>query len=263
MKSHSTGDVRYRTHRRFHEWPRFIGTSFLTNEERQFFFDYEFNHEQTILGVRRYLPRISDNFQIYNSAFQKLRHGMVREFLMEYYGHIHLLIAPGTWSGFEQVQVLPVKGEKGRRTGHGTYSKQTRFCGWEGAHATWPVARLTKQIFAFDEPGGAAVWVGRGIPRHWLNNGRTVSAKGIPTRYGKLDLDFVYHAASRTLQVDIDPIQRRMIPELRIGIRDPQGGTAVSVNCDPPGKNCKLNTERDLAIVEEICKPISLRVNYE
>ena len=78
---------------------------------------------------------------------------------MEYYGFINFMLAPGTWNGFEQTQLLPIGEEKGRRTGHGAYSKSTRLCGFEGAHATWPIARLTRQIFAFDEPGGGSVWI--------------------------------------------------------------------------------------------------------
>ncbi len=50
--------------------------------------------------------------------------------------------------------------------------------GYEGAHMTWPIVRLTRQIFSFDEPKGGAVWVGRGIPRHWLTSGGPVGASG-------------------------------------------------------------------------------------
>ena len=88
-------DMRHRAHRRFHEWPRLVGTDFLTDAERRCIFDYEFNHEQTVLGVRRFVPAILDNFQCYNSAYQKLRLGMVREYLMEYYGTIQAFLGPG------------------------------------------------------------------------------------------------------------------------------------------------------------------------
>ena len=66
-------DMRYRAYRRFDEWPRLVGTDFLTDAERRCIFDYEFNHEQTVLGVRRFVPTILDNYLCYNSAYQKLR----------------------------------------------------------------------------------------------------------------------------------------------------------------------------------------------
>jgi hypothetical protein len=257
-------DMRHRAHRRFHEWPRLVGTDFLTDAERRCIFDYEFNHEQTVLGVRRFVPQALDNFQTYNSAFQKLRLGLVREYLMEYYGNIQALLGPGLWSGFEGVQVIPTNGERGRRNGYdGKYLNGPRFFGYEGAHATWPIVRLTKQIFAFDEPSGEAVWVGRGIPRHWLTSGRPVQALGLPTRYGKLNIRFAYETKARLLTVEIDPLERRMIPELRIGARDPEGGTLWSVRCDPPDSQYKRDAQRQLVIVTKVDRPVSLQISFE
>jgi hypothetical protein len=256
-------DMGHRAHRRFHEWPRLVGTDFLTDAERGCIFDYEFNHEQTVLGVRRFVPTILDDFQSYNSAYQKLRLGMVREYLMEYYGTIQALLAPGIWSGFEQVQVVPTDGEKGRRNGYGEYLEGPRLFGFEGAHPTWPIVRLTKQIFAFDEPNGEAVWVGRGIPRHWLTRGRAARALGLPTRYGKLNISYVYQPTTRVLTVEIDPLERRMIPELRIGARDPEGGSLRTVRCDPPYVACKGDAQHELVIVNRVEKPISLQISFE
>jgi hypothetical protein len=256
-------DMNHRAHRRFHEWPRLVGTDFLTDAERRCIFDYEFNHEQTVLGVRRFVPEILDNFQSYNSAYQKLRLGLVREYLMEYYGNIQVLLGPGLWSGFEQVQVVPQDGERGRRNGYGEYQKGPRFFGYEGAHATWPTVRLTKQIFAFDEPNGDAVWVGRGIPRHWLTGGHPAQALGLPTRYGKLNITYVYGATARRLTVQIVPLEKRMIPELRIGVRDPEGGTLHSVRCELPESQYRADAQRELVIVTQVDRPIALDVSFE
>jgi hypothetical protein len=256
-------DMKYRRNRRWHEWPRLVSTDFLTDEERRGIFDYEFNHEGTVLGVRRYEPTILDNFETYCSAYQKLRLGMVREFLMEYYGNIQALLGPGLWSGFEQVQVVPMDGEKGRRNGYAEYKKASRMFGLEGAHATWPTARLTKQIFAFDEPNGEAVWVGRGIPRHWLTSGRAVQALGLPTRYGKLNIRYIYASEARILTVKIEPLERRTIPELRIGARDPEGGTLRSVRCNTLNGQCKTDRERELIVVTGVDRPLSLQISYE
>jgi len=240
-----------------------IASDFLTDRERSFFMDYEFEHEQTVLGMRRFKPPILDNFQIYNAAFQKLRLGRTRHFLMGYYSFIRSLLAPGTWSGFEQVQLLPHEKEKGRRPGYGAYNKSTRISGFEGAHPTWPVARLTRQIFAFDEPAGGSVWIGRGIPRHWLRHGQPVQAKGIPTRYGKLNLTFIYNTKDRTLNVRVEPLQRRTFPELLIGARDPEGDRAVSVASQPPGKECHLDVQRELVSVTNVSEPISLVIQFK
>jgi hypothetical protein len=256
-------DMRYRAYRRFDLWPRLVGTDFLADAERRCIFDYEFNHEQTVLGVRRFVPTILDNFLCYNAAFQKLRLGMVREYLMEYYGTIQALLGPGLWSGFEQAQVVPTDGEKGRRNGYGKYLEGPRLFGFEGAHMTWPIPRLTKQIFAFDEPNGEAVWVGRGIPRHWLTSGRAVQALRLPTRYGKLNVAYFYRADTRLLMVEIEPLERRVFPELRIGARDPEGGSLRTVRCDPSDVRCVADVQRELVIVNKVQRPISLQIRFE
>jgi hypothetical protein len=67
--------------------------------------------------------------------------------------------------------------EKGRRNGNGKYLLGPAMYSHEGAHATWPIARMTKQIFVFDEPDRKAVWVGRGIPRHWSPASRPCRSK--------------------------------------------------------------------------------------
>lgn len=251
-----------RAQRRFHDSPRLAGSDLLTDEERRCVFDFEFNHDQTVLGVRRYGPSVLDNFQCYNSAFQKLRLGMVREYLMEYYGTIQALLGPGLWSGFEQTQVIPLDGEKGRRNGHGKYCESPRLFGLEGAHPTWPIVRLTKQIFAFDEPDGDAVWIGRGIPRHWLASGRPVSASRLPTRYGKLDIRYVYRADVRLLTVELDPLERRFIPELRIGARDPEGGSLQLAHCRDASIGCRVDKEKELIIVTGVDRPIFLEISF-
>lgn len=255
-------DTRNRGYRRFHDWPRLVGTDFLTDEERRFIFEYEFKHEQTVLGVRRFLPTSLDNFQCYNSSYQKLRLGMVREYLMEHYGNIQALVGPGLWSGFEQAQVVPADGERGRETGYLKYLKGPRIFGYEGAHMTWPIVRLTRQIFAFDQPKGRAVWVGRGIPHHWLTSGQMVSATSLPTRYGKLNMRYAYQREARTLKVEINPIEKRMIPELRVGARDPEGGRIRSVHCKPFNTKCKINARQDLVIIRSVDRPVSLRINF-
>ncbi len=251
-----------RAQRRFHDSPRLAGSDLLTDEERRCIFDFEFNHDQTVLGVRRYLAPRLDNFQCHNSAFQKLRLGMVREYLMEYYGTIQALLGPGLWSGFEQTQLIPLEGERGRRNGYGKYIEGPRLFGHEGAHPTWPIVRLTKQIFAFDEPNGDAVWIGRGIPRHWLASGRPVSASRLPTRYGKLDIRYVYRADVGLLTVEIDPLERRFIPELRIGARDPEGGSLQLAHCRESSIGCRVDKEKELIIVTGVDRPIFLEIGF-
>ena len=170
---------------------------------------------------------------------------------------------PGMWSGFEQTQLQPTGEEKGRRTGTGMYFEHARLSGWEGSHATWPIPRPTRQIFAFDEPGGGAVWIGRGIPRHWLKEGRPVSAEGVPTRFGKLDLHFHYDSEARTLHVRVDPLGRRPIPELLVGCRDPEAGRAVAARCAPAGSNCRLDNQRQLVTVSDVREPVTLSIRFQ
>jgi hypothetical protein len=53
-----------------------------------------------------------------------------------------------------------------------------------------------------------------------------------------------------------------MIPELRIGARDPEGGRLRSVRCVPAHTRCSVDVGRDLVVVNAVDGLISLEVSF-
>jgi hypothetical protein len=260
---------RLRAQTRFHEFPRLAEAGLLNEEELRAFFEYQSNHERTILGMKRYMPGILDDFRTYHAGVQKLRLGMVREYLMHYYAFLNYVIVPDMWIGLEQSIVIPKKALPGRKIGGKFYNAEdfiagTGIQGWDGIHPLRPVPSETKWIFAFDEPDGSAVWIGRAIPNHWLSSGQKVGALGLTTRYGMLDLSMHYQSNKRLLDVVITPKEERLIPELRIGVRDPEGRTASTVQfVGSPKIKHRLDKEQDLVYVYDVKEQIHLRVKFD
>jgi hypothetical protein len=246
----------------------------LNEEELRALFEYESNHERTVLGKKRFVPERLDDFRTYHAGVQKLRLGMVREYLMHYYAFLNYILILDLWIGLEQSALIPDEGRRGRDAGlqkarvlfeeGADFITGTRIKGWDGIHPLRPVLTETKQMFAFDEPGGGAVWIGRAIPRHWFTSGEEVGAEGLTTRYGKLDLSMHYESEKRVLDIMIQPEEERIFPELRIGVRDPEGGKASAVDIVGSLKTKhSLNKDQNLVYVQNVHGLLHLRVKFE
>jgi len=253
---------RLRAHYRFHERPRLIGSGFLTDEEVRSLLEYERRYDKTVLGIRRFVDSRLDDFQSHSCEFQKLRLGMVREYLMKYYAYLHYILMSGS-VGIEQVGVVPdACGYPGRRI-HAQESLMTsHFEGLDGAHATWPVCSMTRWLFVFDDPNEDALWIARGIPTHWLEEGKTLSAKGLTSKFGKIDYQAEYGSKKLTIEVSIE--EHRSIPLAHIGIRVPGGGKAVSVMVDTPDEvNIVLDSENSIVTIKDVAQTLRFTVAYE
>ena len=265
-------DSRLRAQTRFHEFPRLAESRLLNEAELRALFKYESDHDQTVLGMKRYVPERLDDFRTYHAGVQKLRIGMVREYMMHYYAYLNYIIVPDTWIGLEQSILIPRKGHHGRDAGDptdkrffkgGDFIVGTAIQGWDGIHGLRPVSTETKQMFAFDEPGGGAVWIGRAIPNHWFTSGQEVGAEGLTTRYGKLDLSMHYDSDNRALDIKVTPEKGKIFPELRVGVRDPEGGKASKVGfVGSPEIKHRLDKEQDLVYVCDVKERIHLRVKF-
>ena len=123
---------------------------------------------------------------------------------------------------------------------------------------------MTAQIFAFDEPGGGAVWLAASVPRHWLHDGHRVTARRVPTRYGRVDLVMQYEADTRTLHAEITPQPSRAIPEIHFRARDPEGGRTTSAECTRAGGTPTIvKPDGDLFLIDDVRTPLRLEVLFE
>lgn len=253
-------DSNWIARRRFYTQPRTMATQFLTDEEIEALYNYQSRNDGTVLGVRRWRQGILDDFVSFDCDFQRIRIGRSREYIMKYFAFVRTNCGDGTWSGFEQCQVLPegdgVKGRQRIRGDEGILN------GWEGQHPTVAVAKLAKEFFAFDEPGGGAVWLAGGVSKNWLITGKDIHAGNLPTRYGPLDLSMRYNDYERSLKILITPKTERVIPQIRISVRDPRGLLPVSAECKDKKQSCMLNSDKSQVILGSTNKPVEITIKY-
>ena len=247
---------RYNIYRRFQCQPRMMATDFLTDDEIRGFYRFQSDHDSTILGVRRWEPEILDDFVSFDCDFQRSRLGMSREYLMKFYAYIQCLSGNGTWTAFEEVDVRPSGERLGRTLSR---SQQADFLNdYDGQHATSAVAKMARDIYASEQPGGGIVWLAGAVSRRWLAAGKTISAQRLGSRYGLIDLSLLYEAGRRATTIEIAIEPGRTVPEIRIWLRDPQGRKLVSAD----DSAVRLLPDQGLATLKNVSGFVRFTVNF-
>lgn len=237
---------RYNIYRRFQCQPRTMATDFLTDDEIRGFYRFQSEHDSTILGVRRWEPDIIDDFVSFDCDFQRSRLGMSREYLMKFFSYLQCLSGNGTWTAFEEVDVRPSGDRSGRTLSR--FQQVDFLNGFDGQHATCAVAKMARDIYAADQPGGGIVWLAGAVSRRWLAAGKPVIARRLGSRYGLLDLILRYDDKTRSTTVEIVVEPGRTVPEIRVKMRDPRGGKPVSAD----NGSVRLLSDEELAVLKNV-----------
>jgi hypothetical protein len=145
-------------------------------------------------------------FLSYGHAYGLLQHDMVRDYLLELYSLSAHQYTRGTWTAPETRSVDP-----GRPA--------APYC----VPAQLAVPLMVRWMLAFEEPVEDALWLCRATPRSWLLDGRRISARGLPTRWGKVDLIVVSRIADGLVEVEVRLPDEPCVPQTRIRLRLPAG----------------------------------------
>jgi hypothetical protein len=248
----------FNCYRRFQCQPRTLATDFLTDDEIRGFYKYQAENDSTILGVRRWQQDTVDDFVSFDCDFQRARLGMSREYLMKFFAYIQMLAGNGTWTAFEEVDVWPQAGNRARacyRGFHGiSYLNE-----YDGQHATIAIARMARDIYSISESTGGSVLLAGAISKNWLATGKPITARKLGTRYGLIDLTLRYDAKTRTTSVEITVEPGKTVPEIRVRLRDPQGGRLATVAA---GRNVELRADKEEAVLKNVAGTVKFIVKF-
>lgn len=78
-------------------------------------------------------------------------------------------------------------------------------------------------MLAFDDPLEDVLWLCRATPRDWLRDGGRISARGIPTRWGKVGVTIVSQVARGRVDVEVNLPDETRVPLTRLRLRLPAG----------------------------------------
>lgn len=118
-----------------------------------------FNNRKSMVG-----------FLVWEEIAGLLQHDMVPEALLTFYAQALHAHTRGTWTAIECVDMDRSRGA------HSPYCLP--------AQMTVPIA--AKWLLVYENPVDGSVTLGHGLPRECLENGRTLSVDGAPTRWGNV-----------------------------------------------------------------------------
>jgi hypothetical protein len=76
---------------------------------------------------------------------------------------------------------------------------------------------------------GDDLWLGRGVPKAWMANGKTVELRRAPTYFGPMDLKITSAVAGGEIRAEIRPPRRDPPKSIRLFLRHPDGAAIKSV----------------------------------
>jgi hypothetical protein len=107
-------------------------------------------------------------FISYGHAYSLLLQDRIDEFVLFMYSHRYHVHSRGAWNAAE---VSGLNGDRGT------------FC----IPAQLTIPSIVRWALVLEHPDEDILYLGRGVPRSWLETGKDISIKNAPTRWGKLD----------------------------------------------------------------------------
>jgi hypothetical protein len=153
-------------------------------------------------------------FLSYGHAFGLLQHDFVREFLLELYSLSAHQYTRGSWIAPETRRIDP-------DLPAAPYAVPAQLA----------VPMLVKWMVAFEDPLSRELWLCKATPRTWLAHGERISAHGIPTGSGRIDLDVVSELDDLRVRASVR-FPSRFALEIALRLRVPGDRKIESVTID-------------------------------
>ena len=174
--SRDPADPQYRSYRAYMEM---MYSGILTKEQVALVVQYRKNHHDTILGVpTAYGYKTGDlaGFLSYGHGYGLIQHDMTREALLLLYSVMAHQFTRGTWTAPETRPVF-------------LDDPAAPYC----TPAQLVVALLTRWMLVFEDPMSETLWIGKAMPREWLEDGKAISAENVPTKWGRVGFSVTSH----------------------------------------------------------------------
>jgi len=205
-------DPQYRSYRTYMEM---MYSGILTKEEVARIVQYRSNHHDLILGVpTAYGYKTGDlaGFLTYGHAYGLLQHDMTREALLVLYAAMAHQYTRGTWTAPETRPVF-------------LDDPAAPYC----TPAQLVVSLMTRWMLVFEDPISDTLWLGKGIPTRWLEDGKMISVSSAPTRWGRIGFNIVSHLKENRIEITVDRPAGGLRATTKIRLRTPAGLSLKSV----------------------------------
>jgi hypothetical protein len=238
-------DPQYRAYRAYMEM-LFSGN--LAPEEVETIVNYRAAHRDTILGIPTaygYVTHELAGFLTYGHAYGLIQTDLVRRYLLTLYSIMAHQYTRGTWTAPETRNIDP-----------------DRFAAPYCTPAEMVVPMMTRWMLVFEDPKTGTLWLAKGTPRSWLDDGKSFSVSNAPTQWGRVGFSVASHLKKGTITAMIQfSSSRGPLTELRL--RVPEGNKISSVMLD--GKPWTQYDTREEAIIlpSNAARTVSLTIFYQ
>jgi hypothetical protein len=208
-------DPQFRSYRAYVEM---LYSGNLTRAQVETIVNYRAAHHDIILGIPSvygYGTHEWGGFLSYGHAYGLLQHDFVREYLLTLYSLMAHQYTRGTWTAPETRSLDPKQ-----------YTAP--YC----SPAQMVVPLLTRWMLVFEEPGSDMLWLAKGTPRAWLEDGRTIAVSRAPTPWGRLSFSLHSHLQAGSVEADLELPSAPPTARVKLRLRVPEGHRIRSVTAN-------------------------------
>lgn len=193
-------------HRSYRSYMEMQFSGDLTRDQVGTIIRYRAAHHDSILG----LPTAYGigtcevaGFLTYGQAYGLLQHDFVREYLVTLYSMMAHQNTRGTWTAPETRKI-------------DLTTDAAPYC----VPAQLVVPMMTRWMLAFEDPRSETLWLAKATPRDWLEDGKTISALDVPTKWGRVDFAIHSHLAGDRIEAEVtlpaDGFNATLVLRLRV-----------------------------------------------
>jgi hypothetical protein len=94
------------------------------------------------------------------------------------------------------------------------------------------VPLMTRWMLVFEDPGSNTLWLAKGTPRNWLEDGKAIAVSNAPTRWGPVSFRLRSRLHARQIECIVSLASRQTPDLIKLRLRVPEGNRIQSVTLD-------------------------------
>jgi hypothetical protein len=205
-------DPQFRSYRAYMEM---LYSGNLTREQVEMIAQYRAAHRDVILGIPACYGCNTHElagFLSYGHGYGLLQHDFVREYLLTLYSLMAHQYTRGAWTAPETRNLDP-----------------KQFAAPYCTPAQLAVPLMTRWMLVFEDPASDTLWLAKGTPRHWLQDGKTIAVSNAPTRWGPVGFSLRSRLRERRVECSVSLPSRTSDARIKLRLRVPEGNRIQSV----------------------------------
>jgi len=238
-------DPQIRSYRAYSEM---LHSGILTRAQVETVVNYRATHHDIILGVPTvygYDTHELGGFLSYGHAYGLIQHDFLREYLLTFYSLLAHQYTRGTWTAPE-TRLLDPK----------------RYAAPYCTPAQMVAPLLTRWMLVYEDPISDTLWLAKGTPRSWLEDGRTIAVSRAPTAWGRISFSLHSHLQAGRVEGLVELPEMPLTGRVKLRLRVPEGHQIQSVVLAGKPWTQFDAEEESVTVPVESKRPLPLTISY-